>query len=213
MAFASVKAVYFIIKYKTHYKIMNIYYSTYDCSVFDKRSKNEKQLVSKIRENLLSTSFLKEKGIPFSKCEIYYNKYGKPLIKDNSFYFNLSHTRGLLCCAISDRPIGIDCEFVRPFDNRLINKVLTENERRDLYLSPSPQTEFFKYWTLKESYVKMKGVGITYPFSKISFNFDNENIISSDPQAYFKILRIEECFVSVCTDIRISSEINVIKIN
>jgi 4'-phosphopantetheinyl transferase len=37
---------------------------------------------------------------------------------------------------------------------------------------------FFEYWTLKESYVKARGIGSSFPFHQFGFEFPNPHEIS-----------------------------------
>lgn len=50
-----------------------------------------------------------------------YSKTGKPFI-DNG-YVSVSHSKSLLVIAYHNNDIGIDCEFIRPISNSLIEKL------------------------------------------------------------------------------------------
>ena len=41
---------------------------------------------------------------------------------------------------------------------------------------------FFLYWTLKESYIKARGMGLVIPLSHFSFLFENAISIAFDPR-------------------------------
>jgi 4'-phosphopantetheinyl transferase len=89
--------------------------------------------------------------------------------------FNLSHTRGLVACGVAlEHDIGVDVEHVdrRLEIDRLAGNVFSERERTALYaLPPAAQRErFFELWTLKESYIKAVGVGISMPLRAISID-------------------------------------------
>lgn len=60
--------------------------------------------------------------------------------------FNLSHSRGAAVCAVSDRPVGVDVERLRPPPHRLGRGMAAE--------------EFFRLWTAREATVKREGRGI-----------------------------------------------------
>ncbi|MDM8569583.1 4'-phosphopantetheinyl transferase superfamily protein, partial [Thiotrichales bacterium HSG1] len=88
--------------------------------------------------------------------------------------FNLSHTQGLIACAIVLRQdIGIDIENVnRNSANRDIAKrFFSAQEVVDL--SSKPTHSFFDYWTLKESYIKACGMGLSLPLHKFTFHLDD----------------------------------------
>ncbi len=89
--------------------------------------------------------------------------------------FNLSHTRGLVACGVTlERDIGVDVEHIdrRIEIDRLAESVFSERERAALYaLQPEARRErFFELWTLKESYIKAVGVGISMPLRAISID-------------------------------------------
>lgn len=105
-------------------------------------------------------------------------RYGRPAISapDSlpALRFNLSHTRGLVACAVSlEFDCGVDVERLRaPRNPRAIAQKmfaaseLTELEQRtgDDYLE-----RFFCYWTLREAYCKATGLGIARAPKNFSF--------------------------------------------
>lgn len=56
---------------------------------------------------------------------VYYNEYGKPYL-DNGLYFNISHSKNVIVCVISDREVGIDIEYLTYSDSvfGLLRKVM-----------------------------------------------------------------------------------------
>jgi 4'-phosphopantetheinyl transferase len=86
--------------------------------------------------------------------------------------FNLSHTRGLVACALAlEHDIGVDVEHVqRRVEIELLAKnVFSETERAELLaLAGEPQRRrFFELWTLKEAYIKAVGKGLALPLPAI----------------------------------------------
>lgn len=76
---------------------------------------------------------------------------GKPCFPDGSgFSFNLSHTGGAVMAGISDRPIGVDIERIRPPGRHLL-------ERLGPDLTPE---EFFARWVRREARAKCGGEGV-----------------------------------------------------
>ncbi len=74
-------------------------------------------------------------------------------------HFSLSHSGGYALCALSDGPVGADIEAVRPRRERLFRAALSEGERAAFSGS---WEDFFRLWTLKESWVKREDVPL-YP--------------------------------------------------
>jgi 4'-phosphopantetheinyl transferase len=109
------------------------------------------------------------------------NKQGRPFISQPSrfrdLHFSLSHTDGLVACAIAkDCDIGIDVENIRHAVNvdALAPSVLSAPELASLTQSPPDERgeRFLSYWTLKEAYIKARGLGLSLPLDGFSFDLD-----------------------------------------
>lgn len=76
-------------------------------------------------------------------------------------YFNFSHCKTGIACAVSDNPIGIDVERIgRKTDESLIRYVFNEEEASHVLSSDHQGVEFTRLWTTKEALVKLTGSGI-----------------------------------------------------
>lgn len=102
------------------------------------------------------------------------NKYGKPLLKrDCGLHFNVSHSGDWIVCAVDNEPIGIDIEKLRPVELEFATQFFSEEEYKIL-MSKSPEDQqhfFFDLWTLKESYVKAVGRGLSMPLNSFTVSF------------------------------------------
>lgn len=89
---------------------------------------------------------------------------GKPyLVGEESLHFNLSHSEGMVMCAIAEKEVGCDVEKKAVLNRRLAEYVMTEYELDQIYgleRDMKQQEMFFRLWTLKESYMKATGFGI-----------------------------------------------------
>lgn len=86
---------------------------------------------------------------------------GKPFIAGRwDICFSMSHCRCGVACAVSDRPVGIDIETIRPYRHELAERVMNAEEMGVITSSPHPEIEFIRLWTMKESFLKMTGMGI-----------------------------------------------------
>lgn len=101
---------------------------------------------------------LKENNI--SNYEIYYNKYGKPYL-NKGLYFNISHTKNIVVCVLSDKEIGIDIEYLR-YSDSIVKKCFNQKEKEIIKNSNNKKEIFTIIWTIKESYVKLLGIGLEY---------------------------------------------------
>jgi 4'-phosphopantetheinyl transferase len=103
--------------------------------------------------------------------------YGRPVIahprNTEPLYFSLSHTDGLVACAVSScESVGVDVEATdRPTTPlEIAEAFFSREELADLIALPPPQRKerFFDYWTLKEAYIKARGMGFQLPLDKFS---------------------------------------------
>lgn len=86
--------------------------------------------------------------------------------------FNLSHCAGLVACAIAEgRDVGVDVEPLAEVPRDLIDRICAPAEAAALRaLPPAAQPErFFTLWTLKEAYVKARGLGLALPVEEACF--------------------------------------------
>lgn len=106
------------------------------------------------------------------------NAHGCPFVVDEQagappLSFNLSHTAGLVAVAVTrGRAVGVDVERV----DRIVTDGIAERHfapaevealRR---LPPDVQGRvFFEYWTLKEAYIKARGMGLAIPLDAFAF--------------------------------------------
>jgi 4'-phosphopantetheinyl transferase len=109
---------------------------------------------------------------------------GRPHLRDRpagapDLRFNLSHTHGLVACAITiGREVGVDVEFT---GRRLLHDVperfFSAREVADLRACAESEQPgvFFDYWTLKESYIKARGLGLALPLRHFSFLLDGSD--------------------------------------
>ena len=103
---------------------------------------------------------LSEAGLPCD-AEIVTAENGKPYLKDfPGVYFNLSHSGDKVICIISDHEVGCDVEKIRDRYDGVKNRFYMPGEREAIDACEDPEERrklFFRYWTMKESYVKATG--------------------------------------------------------
>lgn len=130
------------------------------------------------------TVFSRYSGRTLGYWEFAGDAYGRPVLMNGegiarSMSFNLSHTDGLIICAVSHTlVVGADVENfrVRPVALEIADRYFSSNEAAVLRALPTTkQAEvFFHYWTLKEAYIKAKGKGLSIPLNRFSFSFPCE---------------------------------------
>ncbi len=88
--------------------------------------------------------------------------------------FNLSHTRGLVAFVVTAGiDCGIDVEATGHAKDplRLAERVFAASELEDLRAQPpgNVRARFHEYWTLKEAYIKARGLGLALPLRDFAF--------------------------------------------
>jgi len=115
--------------------------------------------------------------------------HGKPVVHrplEANRPFNVTHTDGLVMCGIGTadhQTIGLDVERLdRRTDTSLADRYFSKPEVRFLNkfrTDESRRRTFLRIWTLKESFIKAIGTGLTMPLSDFTFeqiNSDNPTI-------------------------------------
>jgi 4'-phosphopantetheinyl transferase len=111
------------------------------------------------------------------------NAYGKPFLSPPagtssagpSLEFNLSHTGGLVVCAVtSGNAVGVDVEDCgrRTDYLELAQRFFAASEAAVLAGLPPDQQRrlFFEFWTLKEAFIKARGMGLSIPLDGFAFS-------------------------------------------
>jgi 4'-phosphopantetheinyl transferase len=107
--------------------------------------------------------------------------HGRPEVAEpaTALRFNLSHSAGLIVCALAmGREVGVDVEHLArpPVDRKMIRRYFSPAEAADVEAQGPDrwQDRFLVYWTLKEAYLKARGLGVSVPLSEITFELDDD---------------------------------------
>ena len=176
---------------------------------------------------LLQTLVEEKLGISPQALALEKNENGKPTVQGHpAFYFNLSHAGDYVVLAHGDVPLGVDIEQIRTQNLHVAKRCYTEaeyayvagddseeNQIRDIpgeNYEATPGTDlmlvdpsmdinnrFFYLWTMKESYLKLTGDGISVPLN--SFEIDPlQQVVKGTPYRY-SMRRMDDCWLAVCT--------------
>jgi len=148
------------------------------------------------------------------------NQYGRPEIaneyaKDACLSFNISHTNSLIVLAVAKRrSLGVDVEnfCVREASIDVADRYFAPQEVAELTSAPSHQQQyrFFEYWTLKEAYIKARGMGLSLPLDKFSFHYPDDHAVEisirpelADDSARWQFWQFQptpEYLVAICAE-------------
>lgn len=101
---------------------------------------------------------------PGQEIKLVFGEKGKPHI-DNlaDVHFNISHSGQYIVCAVGPSELGIDVERIRKANLRIAERYFSAPEIGDLLKLPEEERAayFITLWTIKESFLKAIGSGLT----------------------------------------------------
>ena len=135
--------------------------------------------------------------IPADAWRFRLNAHGRPEIEvpngPPDLRFNLSHTDGLVACILGvNRDVGVDVEDTRRSLDLDMPGVarhsFSRTEAADVRTRSGEdrRRRFFSSWTLKEAYIKARGMGLALPLRRFSYRFPvpGEVTVSFDPEVH-----------------------------
>lgn len=115
---------------------------------------------------LLLRYALQAEGLGELPLTLDYGAQGKPYFKSGGVFFNLSHSHEYVLCALSPCEVGCDVEKITPVDLNIARRFFFRSEYVDIAAQTTAESRnelFFRYWTLKESFIKATGLGMKLP--------------------------------------------------
>lgn len=138
------------------------------------------------------------------KQEFGFGRLKKPFLKNHShIQFNFSHCIKSAACAINTTSVGVDVQDYITWDEDLINMVCSRGEKE---LANTQENLFTRYWVLKESYLKFKGIGLIKNLASLDFsdckgqNFTKYGLI-------FGVHQFDNYLMAVCSTNKIDFKI------
>lgn len=119
------------------------------------------------------------------------NKYGKPfLINNANIQYNISHSGKWVVCSVDYHSVGIDIEKIQPVDISIAERFFSKEEVKNLMSRCVAEREayFYDLWTLKESYIKAIGKGLSIPLDSFTVRIAGDNITlcsANEPDNYY----------------------------
>ena len=118
------------------------------------------------------------------------NQWGRPDIDPThglgDLRFNLSHTDGLIAVALARGELGVDVEdtWRRSHTDQIAEHFFAPAEVQALRALPADRQHgrFFELWTLKEAYIKARGMGLAISLHAFAYALDDAAIgLTIDP--------------------------------
>jgi len=163
---------------------------------------------------LLRYALLKA-NIDISKVNLCYSEYGKPSIKNEDIYFNLSHSKNLIVLGIAQQELGIDILYERRINQEFIQFFFSKEEQ--IYLDGLKEEKSDYYWNAlcyKEAFIKRIGGQIIDMKNKLVCpkNIEYGKVIKEKEDIhsiFFKELNYHICLIAD----QIYDKINIEKLN
>ena len=134
-------------------------------------------------------------------------KYGKTYIANfEDVHFNLSHSGRFVACAISDEEVGVDIEYNdSAIDLNIAKQYFFNTEYENIMKSEKPSDEFFKYWVLKESYMKYTGLGFNIELDEFEIIIKDEIKLKNDnDNLKFSLFDVDDYKLAACSKYNIN---------
>lgn len=144
---------------------------------------------------LLLRYALRENGIDSFETEVGAN--GKPFLKSEKLFFNISHCAEGVAVVVDTEPVGIDVQEIGGFNEKVAKRFFNESENKKINASPDKAKAFTRIWTLKESAIKCEGKSLAN-LGEFSFG-DYENFFEKYEKK-FSCLSEKNVLISVCGD-------------
>ena len=152
-------------------------------------------------ELLMRYSLFTGRGIRFTG-EPLLGKYGKPYIQSaEDFFFSASHSGKWVVTAYGSSQVGADVEVIKSGSSSIAEGCFTQSEQDYVFADDEGADErFIRLWTLKESYIKYLGTGLSTPLDSFTVYADRAPICTdADDSLTFTNIRFDhEHYLSVC---------------
>lgn len=151
----------------------------------DEREKHRKFVFERHRREYLATRGLlraalsRHRPSPPAAWAFRRNEYGRPELEPAcGLRFNLSNHPSLVMCAVRDHErLDVGCD-IEPLDRgaevlTIADSVFAPRELAELRALPAElqPDRAIALWTLKESYIKARSIGLTLPLQEFAFSF------------------------------------------
>ncbi len=193
-------------------------------------SETRRARVERVRSNiskaeLLVAELLRDYALKevfgIDKPDIIIGENGKPhLSSESEKFFNISHSGRMVICTVSNTDCGVDIENTASRCDlmNIAGRFFSVPEQNAIMMSPDPKVAFCRLWTIRESYVKMRGTGFSIGLKALRCDFHRgkaaifENEVMQDDAFFNEIKNIHGYRACVCTRYEAEHEINEVQL-
>ena len=161
------------------------------CHAYQRVSEERQKKVMRYRfqkdKNLsLGAGVLLSEGLEnlgIKKYSVRYGENGKPYLAEyDNVFFSLSHSGVYAAIAFYHAEIGMDIQKISEASEALIKKIATDSEYNDLMHldAENKKIQFTRLWTIKESYIKYLGTGLSLAPQRLEITFGDTPTIKKD---------------------------------
>jgi 4'-phosphopantetheinyl transferase len=136
----------------------------------DERARALRYKIAKAREQFVTCRGLLRGllgdylGVEPAAVPLSYLASGKPVLRDEPFHFNVTHTDGIAVLAVARSRVGVDVERVREVADAegLVGRYFSAAEGEEFRALPARERNaaFFRGWTCKEAVIKAAGATV-----------------------------------------------------
>ena len=140
-------------------------------------------------------------GNGLSESSLKYSENGKPVA--DHLHFNISHAGDYVVGVVSDDEVGCDIERNVNAPLEIAEHYFHSTEREYIEAASDPGKAFFTLWTLKESYMKMTGRGMSLPLDSFEVVPTAEGFVlgkSSERPCFFETMEFDGYIFSVSSE-------------
>lgn len=149
-------------------------------------------------ESMVRKLIYRQWGLEAGAYAICRGSHGKPYVVNagTPVYFNLSHSGNYIVCALSEREIGVDIEKRRRIKIEVGRRFFHSKEVQQLEsLNGARQSDlFFRYWSVKESFLKYTGEGLSASLSGFEVCFQDAGICIKKMDVLLPVF-VRECAI------------------
>jgi 4'-phosphopantetheinyl transferase EntD len=154
MEFSSVH----VVQVNDYTKVYLLSYNPFNTELYyDRMTAIEKEKLNLISNQARKNEYVASRLLKselFPEKDILYNSVGAPFLQDMPHtHISISHTKGMVGLAVSDREVGMDLEPVRDLAKRIHFKFVNEEELK--ILSNEDEVQMCQAWSAKEVLYKL----------------------------------------------------------